>query len=548
MSRKKVQGALKQLLLLCLFTAVCAANGQEGDAPAVTEAQEASETTASPPAPEGDTAVSAKEVAEDATAGPLQETAEAPGEDSDAGRPDWIRGSLDAGIDAEWSDRDSDIDLYQSLRLRLTHPEHTKLSLITSLMLHEELGSNSRTSALNDINDAYSGDVQLRLYDLYGQYERLWGNTTVRLGRQRVSDSPWYNRIDGLHIRQYQERFDWYAYLGARASVYRDAHDDFVGGGGASYRLTDKTRAGLDLLYADEDRDGAPTRRFYNPIAALLRPGYPRRISSQVSDTQIALSLWHDFTPNVRFFGRFTLNDGDADEFLLDLTGHYDRWDLTYQITYRQQLQRITDRANDLTSYYRILGPERAFKHVLAALHKPLNEQFTLSLEGEVHDAKADDWMGSNRDYWRLAAMLHAKDLYKGVDATMGLERWDVEHGEEVWAVTGELRRDFDKWETFLGADYERYRDELLEYNPWPGALYQFSLLTVPGFFPRVTPGIGLIDTVRVRTRENIYSVYAGFTYELREDQTVRGKVTFEDDEGPDSPYWRIQASYEIKF
>lgn len=493
-----------------------------------------------------------------AEAAPMEASAEAPDAAAETPAPgegdvgakkfNWIEGSFRAGVDAEWSSRDSDLDFDQHLRLRLRHPDHPNTSVVGSLWMHENTSSNDYSSALNDIYDAYDGDVQARLYDLYVQQEKLWGNTTLRFGRQRISDGPWYNRIDGLYLRQYYQQWDWYAFVGARASVYEDAHDDLVTGGGINYHLSHRTTVGVDVMYADDHRRLSRAQNTFNPLAAIWNPGYPRRVNEEVSNTQIAFHVAHDFNPNLRVYGQFILNDGDGDELLLDLTGYYAAWDLTYEVSYRHQLQRIGDRSNDFTSFYRVLGPENEYGNLLVSLHKPLCEKLILSLEGELHDAKNDDWLTGNRDYWRLAAILSAQEVLWGMNASVGLERWNVQDGEGAWAVTGELRKQYEHLEWFLGADFERYRDDLVEYNRWPSFLYQFSLLAIPGSFSRFTPGVWYLDSARVETHENIYTLYTGIKYDLKENQTLRGRVSFEDDDSSDSPYWRVQASYEIKF
>ncbi|MBI2432393.1 MAG: hypothetical protein HYV26_05930 [Candidatus Hydrogenedentes bacterium] len=542
--------ALLLSLLLCL-----SAVGQEqaaqpaAETPAA-EPAPAPEVPAEPPAAEPAPAEPAAEAAPEAEAPAAEEAVETPAEEEKPPAPvDWISGSFRAGVDAAFSDEDSDIDLDQTLRLRLLDPNHPNWSMTGSLWVSEDLDSDeARPSALRDLDDAYGSSVRARLMDLYFQYQQPHGKTTIRFGRQRISEGPWYNRIDGLYVKQRYARWDWYAFGGMRASLYEDAHDDVLFGGGASYRVTDKTRVGIDFLRADDHRHLSRYQKYYNPVAALLRPGYPRRVQEEVSDTEVALNLWHDFTPNVRLFSRFTINDSDADEFLLDLTGYCEAWDLTCEIAYRHQLQRIGDRVSDLTAFYRVLGPENEYGNLLISLHKPLTQKLTLSLEGELHDAKNDDWRTGNRDYWKGAAILSVDELATGLDASLALERWDVEDGEGVWAVTGEIRKTCNQWEFFAGADYERYRDELVEYNPAPSVLDRLGLWATPPVLPRFTPLVWFVDTVEVDSRENIYSLYTGFDWSLHENQRLRSKISFEDDESDDSPYWRIQASYEIKF
>jgi hypothetical protein len=59
---------------------------------------------------------------------------------------------------------------------------------------------------------------------------------------------------------------------------------------------------------------------------------------------------------------------------------------------------------------------------------------------------------------------------------------------------------------------------------------------------------VWLFDEWAVETHENIYSVYMRGKWTLRENQDLNVGVTYETDDGPDSPYWRIKAQYAIRF
>ena len=68
--------------------------------------------------------------------------------------------------------------------------------------------------------------------------------------------------------------------------------------------------------------------------------------------------------------------------------------------------------------------------------------------------------------------------------------------------------------------------------------------------FVRRSSGIfaGLLDTGVVETHENVYMVYAETEREIGETQKVSWRVSYEQDDGPDSPYWRFNAMYRIRF
>lgn len=510
------------------------AHAQDG-APAVVEAEDAASEAAEPA---GDADSEAESVAPD-------------GESAEAEAPAptrWVRGEFDAGFDGVWADG-SDLNLNQSLRLRVDPPQWDSVRFRGAVWAHQDLDSDeSRNSVLRDVNDAWDSDFRVRVLTLYAEVDDLLGSSTLRIGRQRILEGAAFNRIDGAYFKQRHARWDWYVFGGVRASLYDDDWDDPVYGGGASVQMANTTRVALDAYYAEEHRDESDVVYRWRPFDLFRRP-YPRRVREDIGDNVYALSVWQDITANIRLFGRFTLHDGDGDELLLDLTGYAPSWDLSYQLTYRRQMDTIEDRVNDLTGFYRILGPFDEYDNVLAAVHKSLTDKLVLSLEIEAHDSRSDTTaFGTNRDYIRYAGILSATNLIPDTESTLALERWAVSGEEETWAITGEFTKHWGRLSTTLGADYQRYEDELVRYSPYPFWTNRAIVAAVPGLFTNYTPLVYLTDTWRVTTREDIYSVYTQFKYAVTENQDVRARVRYEEDEGPESPYWRVQADYAIRF
>jgi hypothetical protein len=463
-------------------------------------------------------------------------------------KPKWIDGSFSAGIDAAFADGSSDIDADQTLRLRIRPPQAPNWQVTGSLWMTESLdGDEDKWSVLRDIDDGYDHDVRARLMHLYVQGDNLWGQSTLRIGRQRILESPLYNRIDGVYFRQYRNRWDWYGFGGVRASLYEDAHDDMVLGGGLGVRPYNTTRLGLDFFYADDHRgNDAEIRQPF--LSRLLRLGYPRRVDEEESNIWYALSLYQDLTDNLQLYGRLSMVDDEIDQIVMNFNGYVPSFELTYQFTYRRQMDRVQDRVNDLTVYYRILGPLEEYDHFLLSLHKPLTQKLALSLEAELHEADSDSMYGGNRDYNRLAAILAADDLFWGVNNSIAVERWDTDDGEDAWILTGEMSKEWKQVKLTVGADYERWRDEIDEYQPWPLWLNSLAVAVLPGVYPSFTPGVWFLDTKVIETREKIYSFYTRLDWDVTENQEVSAKIIFERDDSPESPYWRVQAAYEIEF
>jgi hypothetical protein len=485
----------------------------------------------------------------------LDEAAETPGLEEEAPGVDegppwkhWMTGSFEAGADADFARSAHDIDLHQWLRLNVTPPEHPNLRIVSSLWMTQDLdGDESGRSALYDIDNAYGSDFRARVLSLYLEAKDVAGGATMRLGRQRILDGPLYNRIDGLHLKWASPRWDLYLYGGARASLYGDTFDNLVLGGGAGFRPFDTTRLGVDLYYADDHRSQSDVVQ-PGIVDRLLGRAYPRSVKEEIDNTLIALSLNQRLGQNTYFYAQLKLLDDVADELRLDLNGYWADADLTYTLSYRRQMERVQDRVNDLTGFYRILGPQEKYDHVYVSLYRPITAKLALSLEADFHDADADGPYTGNRDYIRLGAILSASEIAKNTDASLGVERWDVDDGEDAWVVTGEVVRRWDAVQVTVGADYERWRDELVQYNPWPLRIDTAATYLIPGLYPRFTPLVYLFDTNRVEVRENIYSIYTRVKWDIKANQRVSGRVVFEDDDSSDAPYWRVQAAYEIDF
>ena len=238
---------------------------------------------------------------------------EAPPAPAEAAKRNWFQGEFSAGLDAAWSDYASDFDFNQYLRFKVDPPECKKLHIRGAIWLNEDLGSDApRYSALRDINDGFDSHLRVRPLYLYAELDDVWGDSTLRVGRQRILEGAAFNRIDGVYFKQRLGQWDWYVFTGARATIYDDPFQDFVTGGGASVRLFDRTRIALDAcFYGEEHRD-----------------------YEDIDDTSVALSVWQIVSPNLSLFGRYDRRSGNGDEVYLNATGFVPAWDLTYEVSY----------------------------------------------------------------------------------------------------------------------------------------------------------------------------------------------------------------------
>lgn len=461
----------------------------------------------------------------------------------------WINGRFETGVDAAWDGSGNDIELYQLLRMDIAPPKTPKLKLRGSFWLTQDLdGDEHRYSTLYSIDDSYGGDVRVRTLDLYLQADDILGGAQLRLGRQRILDGPLYNRIDGLRLRWDKPRWDAYLYAGTRASLYdQDSFEDLVTGVGAGFRPTVNTRLGLDLYHAEDDRKGSEVVR-RRLAQRLLGRAYPREVGTRVEDQTLGLSFYQRFGAYHWMNAELLLHDDGAHEFSMDFSGTIEHWKLTYLLNYRRQFDRVSDRADEVTGYYRILGGLEPYHHLHLGVQRPVTEKLSVGLEADIRDADRNTVYGSNTDYVRVALALFGNKIADSVDFNVSIDRWNVSGGEGSWIVTGEVSRTWEAVEWAVGLDYERYRYEYVEYNPWPNWVKRAFVLTVPGVYPGFSPLVLLNDTRDIVEREDIYSVYTRVQWKLDERQRITAKLVYEDDDGPFTPFWRIKAAYELDF
>lgn len=465
---------------------------------------------------------------------------------------DWLSGYFEIGMDADFARRDSDIDLYQNLRLRVDPPKLERVRFDAAFWLNEELGpSGSRGNVLRDINDSTDAAIRLRVPHLYMEVDDLWGDSTLRVGRQRIREGVAYSRIDGLYFKQSWARWDWYVFGGARASLYEDDFfDDPVYGGGVSYRPRRGTRIAFDTHHAEERHyRHTPLVRGRIPhlVETLRGRDFTRRESRLAVDRLYTFSFWQDLGDLHRLFGRYTVRDGRSDELIVDLTGSGLPWGISYQLTYRGRFQEVKNAVTDLAFFYRVQGTYERYDNILAAVHKAITERLSLSLESEFMESGGNSAYAGPRDFQRYAAVLAMKDARPGLDFSVGLHRWVVQGGESLWSVNGEVKKAWKQFEVVAGLDFQRYQDVLVRYDPNDFVFYRGLFYSPSDPFGR-RAGVPLTDQWAAKTRENVYGVYSRFRWDIDERQALRTSLRYEEDDGRQSPYWRLQTEYSIRF
>ncbi len=418
---------------------------------------------------------------------------------------DGFAGELQLGLDTARSSRDSDITLDQVLRLRIDPPKHERIHIRSTLWMIEDLdGHEDPSSSLRTINNASDAAVQARLMSLYLEVDDIGGDSTLRVGRQRITDGVVYNRIDGGYFKWRDPIWEAYVFGGARASVYRDAHEDLSTGAGASLRLPTNTRVGVDYFYGNDERRGFGT--------------------GDVESSITTVSLRQALTKQHSVYGRASWFDTDLDELRFTAQGFFTQREIVYSVSYYNRLSTLAERVTDVSEFYRVVGEFNEFQDIHALVDIPITKRFSLGLEAQLHDAEDASLESGNRDYQRYGVSLDLYDLAEHYDASVIFEYWDVDFGEGQWTITGEVTRNWKDTAATLGVDYIRFQDRVTLFDP------------------------DVQEVLVVETHENIYSVYLKVKHEINERQGIRVYAILEEDDGPDSPYWRLRAEYTLRF
>ncbi len=419
---------------------------------------------------------------------------------------DWFSGELRLGLDAGRSSRDGDIELDQVLRLNIDPPEHERIHLRTTLWTLEDLdGHEDPSSIFRTLNDSRDTAVQARVMSLYLQVDDIGGDSALRLGRQRITEGIVYNRVDGVFYKWRNPRWTLYGFAGARATVYTDAHKDLRSGGGVSVRLPTRTRLAVDLFYGDDESRRFNTTPIFSSITSVS-------VTQRFANTHSA-------------YARGTWNGDDFDELRLAAQGFFPGSEIVYNVSYHNQLSAVAERVNEVNEFFHLLGEFNEFQDFSVVVDVPITEHFGVGAEAQFHDAENSGIATFNRDFQRYGVSLDFFEIAQHYDASLIFDYWDADDGEGQWTITGEVSREWERTKASIGVDYDRFEDRVTNYDP------------------AATPPVFVVDT-----HDDIYSFYVRLKHDFNENHTVRARALFEDDSGPDSPYWYLRAEYTIRF
>lgn len=468
-------------------------------------------------------------------------------EEVDASPPpkhDAVKGSLSTRLEVETAGGQSDWRSDEYLRFEIQPEYAPHLRIRGAVWSWQDLdGHEPANSPLRGLGDTYQAAVQVRPLYLYVEGEDLWGDSTLRVGRQRIEQSVSYSLIDGAYFQKRNARWDWYGFVGTRGTLYEENFADPALGAGVAVRPTSYTRLALDTFYSHEGRNKRD-RPFYADWFGL---SYPRAIPDDADTRQVALSLSQRVGDRHQLFARYLINDGESDEIRLAASGSFAWHEVAYNLWYNQRLNLVTDRGSDAGEFYRVLGALDRYRDVGGTVHLPFAGRYAVSVEAQRHDASGDEEY--NRDFTRYGIFLHGSKLCKDrLDFRAGVSRWDLDEGEGTLSLSGEVTHRWRKAALTLGTDYAAYQERLRVYNAAPYRVARAVTALLPGVYPGFFPLTRFLDERELEIEEDVYTAYAKFAYTIDDRQSVWVRLTGQRDDGPDSPYWRVQAEYSLRF
>lgn len=252
-------------------------------------------------------------------------------------------------------------------------------------------GGTSGGNEFFGLEDAVGRNLDGRLYDAYVDVHRVKGLETVRLGRQRIEDTPALAYFDGAHVCTEESDelgLQVGGYIGASSHLFEaSAAGDWMAGVYGQLRPWTGARLRLDwmhiedkALFASHDNDllGAG---LWQRAGALTLEGHYNRLEDKDRDVR----------------GRVAWNDPDNK--------------LIVQGSYYQLLETEEELVVDLDPYFHAMHELYPFRQFGGLVAKGIGDHVDLSVGMDLRRVVDDALAGTfNRDYERTYGTLTFSD------------------------------------------------------------------------------------------------------------------------------------------
>ena len=388
-------------------------------------------------------------------------TAPPPGADQDDPRTWEVEGYLTSRLGWENAADENVVRLFEDLNTDIHYRGKVPFTIrINGRMAWTMSDQPEPEDLLYGVWDTYNGRLEAILYEGFIAFNELINKESrFILGRQFIEEGV-YLQFDG-------GRFD----LGL-SGVAPDLVLSIYGGAGVEWGNPDgedhwlvgvlakgsipkwKTRWRLQYLYVNQHFDGINDPSV-GPIVDPVE--FP---AQTLEDHLFGVSIWQPFGKTARFFGRFTLLNGYANELQLRFRWHTKDGKWTVLAQWYQLFQRLFNVTNDLTPFVPMLGSfDPFFRASAKATWRPRDDMWVeLGFAWRVLE-NSEDENTFNHEWFNYYVTYTWIDIYKDhLDLTLSASGYDTE-GNTQHVLTANLDiRLQEKLLLSLGLDYALYK------------------------------------------------------------------------------------------
>ncbi|MDI6784671.1 MAG: hypothetical protein QME64_11345 [bacterium] len=304
-----------------------------------------------------------------------------------------------------WHDYETDQDLAQYLALDAENLWKDKLDAAIYLRLWEDIDGrykpqgNKSYYIYQGISDAYTRQVDNRIYYGYFVLKNIVGASQFRLGRQYLYEIEGI-QFDGIKWSLEESNgLEVTAFFGQPVSYYSEMDGNRTYGGSLAYKFNPAIKLGLDYLKYSKDT---------------------------LSDNYIALQMQNRFSDRWRIYSKYAFLDSDPRDFQIQTSYTNPESDWNLNATYYQQIKRLEQYSNQFSPYYAALSDYAPFHQLNLSLYK----EFTPIIAGEAgftkrqlqHSGEESEY---NREYDLVYTTLIIRDIaVKGLELSITGQRW----------------------------------------------------------------------------------------------------------------------------
>jgi hypothetical protein len=390
---------------------------------------------------------------------PPEESSEPAGEAEAKQQLKWaIEGYIYEDLRYRHAGGEDDLDSYTHVYLdatrRVGRPYHFRFN---GRLNADLAGSQAPNDLLRDFWDSYNGDVQFRLYEAYGDVPHK--TLLFRIGRQFLDEGNYFH-VDGLRVdidlSQKWKGVDVTVIGGVPVRLSGTSTDaNWMIGAVLRARINKKTRLRLSYYHVSESFPG-----INSPVIDPINQ--PVSIpAGRLDDDLFGLTVWHNFQRTLRFFGRFTVLNGDANELQLRLRWFTEDGRWTVVADWFQLFERLNNVTNDLTPYVPMMGSYFPFWRLGARVTYRPDEVWVV--QGGIGWRQLENSSNEgtfNHSYVNYYVTATRLDAWKpGLDVTVTLNGYDSSEPQDFLALTTNVDyRVNPKVKVSGGIDYSLYK------------------------------------------------------------------------------------------